>query len=109
MARTDGARLILNTGEMQAFLQQVNHPDPDTLRRRDSLFEMLDRLDMTENEDGSFEMTIDLPLYTGALDHGYAESVSVSAWCEVINNYSFNHTETGPAVASSAYSVLFAA
>ena len=60
MAYTEGSRLILNDREMDAFLQRVNRPDPDAIRRRDELFAMLDQMDLTENEDGSFEFEFSL-------------------------------------------------
>ena len=54
MAYTEGSRIVLDEHEMDAFLQRVNHPDPDAIRRRDELFAMLDQLELSEEEDGSF-------------------------------------------------------
>jgi len=55
MARTEDARLILENSEMQDFLQQVNHPDAETIQRRNAFFEELDRMELFSNNDGGFE------------------------------------------------------
>lgn len=60
MARTEGARLVLNNQEMAEFLQQVNHPDEETVRRRNHFFAELDQIELVEHEDGSFEFEFEL-------------------------------------------------
>ena len=60
MARAEGARVLFDHTEMEAFLQQVNHPDAETLRRRDAFFAELEQLDLIENDDGGFSFEFEL-------------------------------------------------
>ena len=109
MARTIGARLVLNSEEMQAFIQQVNNPAHDTICRRDELFKVLDRLELIEDKDGVLAMEIDLEVFDAALDYDCVESVSESGSFESVYGVYSYADEEGVAEVSNTYSALIAA
>ena len=53
--------LIFEEADLQAFMEGLEHPNPDTIRKRDAFFSKLDQMGLTMNEDGSssFEFSID--------------------------------------------------
>lgn len=61
MARFDGSILILSQNEMKQFLEKIERPSPETIRRRKALFAKLDRMQITENADGSVDIPFQLP------------------------------------------------
>lgn len=50
MPRIEGARIVLNNEEAEAFLQSTMHPDRETLRRRDAFLEESQRIWMSEDQ-----------------------------------------------------------
>lgn len=56
MAKIDGPFIILTEEERLAFHNQIIHPDPVAMARRDEFFAELDRMNIRENEDGSVEI-----------------------------------------------------
>ena len=60
MPHFEGHRLVVNHDEISWFLAFLrNGPSPEAKARRDALFERLDQMEVTMNEDGSrsFEFT----------------------------------------------------
>jgi len=55
----DGDRIVLTGSTSVEFLNNVFHPDPEVVRKRDKYFKKLDEIKITRYEDGSF--TVDIP------------------------------------------------
>lgn len=53
MTEFHGRFLVMTHDEYQQFLNRLEHPDPDAIRRRNALFKRLDEMNVTENADGS--------------------------------------------------------
>ena len=73
MAYINGCLTVLNDNEYSELLSYFNNPSTDEIERRERFFNEVDSLEIKENEDGSYEVSLDFTPQSGYSQTGKME------------------------------------